>query len=353
MTQKNSPIRTGLCAFGMSGRVFHAPFLHCLPQFELAAVVERHQKKAEALYPEVRSYGSIEELLADDTISLVVVNTPNVTHYEYVTAALNAGKDVLVEKPFTATVAQAEALVALAREKQRFLCVYQNRRLDSDFQTVRQVLQQGYLGRLIDIEIHYDRYRPQLNEIKKHKEKPEHGVGLIYDLGAHLVDEAIVLFGKPDAVFAVVQSHRPGSQVDDYMDVKLLYDQFTCSLTSSLLVKEPPAGYTLHGTMGSFIKSRADTQEGELIKGVSPCTPQWGIEPESEWGLLHYMTPEGEQIRKNYPSLPGRYPDFFVQLAAALQEGGPTPVALEDSVLNIRIIEAAIQSSSRREVVRL
>lgn len=353
MTQEKSVIRTGLCAFGMSGRVFHAPFLDCLPQFELAAVVERHQKKAAALYPDIRSYGTIEEMLGDDTISLVVVNTPNVTHYAYVAAALNAGKDVLVEKPFTATVAQAEALVALAKEKQRFLCVYQNRRLDSDFQTVRQVVQEGYLGQLIDAEIHYDRYRPALNEIKKHKETPEHGVGLIYDLGAHLVDEAIVLFGKPDAVFAVVQSHRPGSQVDDYMDVKLLYDQFTCSLKSSLLVKEPPAGYTLHGTMGSFIKSRADVQEGDLINGISPCTPGWGLEPESEWGLLHYDTADGQQMREHYASLRGRYPDFFVQLAAALQQGSPPPVALEDSVLNIRIIEAALASSRRREVVRL
>lgn len=337
----------------MSGKVFHAPFIHCLPQFELAAVVERHQKKAAEIYPNVQSYGSIEELLADDSISLVVVNTPNLTHYEYATAALNAGKNVLVEKPFTATVAEAEALVALAQEKQRFLCVYQNRRLDSDFQTVRQVLQEGYLGELIDMEIHYDRYRPALNQIKKHKEKPAHGVGLVYDLGSHLVDEAVVLFGQPKAVFAVIQSHRPGSLVDDYMDVKLLYDQFTCSLKSSLLVTEPPPGYTLHGTLGSFIKSRADTQEGELINGVSPCTPGWGREAESEWGLLHYHTVEGQEVSKRYPSLEGNYPGFFVQLAAALQDGGPTPVPLEDSVLNIRILEAALQSSSRQEVVRL
>jgi predicted dehydrogenase len=352
MPENNMVIRTGLLAYGMSGQVFHAPFLNCMPEFDFTGVVERHQKKARDLYPDVRSYDSVEALLADRDITLVVVNTPNTTHYDYVKKALEAGKHVVVEKPFTATVGQAESLVEIAAGAGRFLCVYQNRRWDSDFLTVKDVMDKGLLGKLIEAELHYDRYRIAINDKKKHKEVPDTGVGLLYDLGPHLVDEAIVLFGKPRAVFAIVQSHRPDSLVDDYFDIKLLYNKFTCTLKSSLLVREQLPGYVMHGTLGSFVKARADIQEAELQAGVSPCSPGWGEEPEASWGILHTER-EGRVIREPYPSVVGDYREFFRGVHAALVSNDPPPVPLADSILNMRILEAAQQSSREMGAVEL
>jgi predicted dehydrogenase len=352
MAENNSIMRTGLCAFGMSGRLFHAPFLSCLDGFEFSAVVERHARRAQEVYPGVTTYNSVEAMLADDSLDLIVVNTPNVSHYTYAKKALEAGRHVVVEKPFTATSAQAEELIRLAADRNRFLCVFQNRRWDSDFLTVKEIIGKKLLGPLIEAEIRYERYRIKLNDQKKHKEKPEEGVGLIYDLGPHLIDEAVVLFGKPGAVSAIVQRHRPGSLVDDYFDIRLLYPDFTCILKSSLLVRENLPGYILHGTLGSFLKSRADVQEAALLEGVSPCTPGWGEEPESEWGLLHTER-DGREIRERYPSLPGDYRQFFLSVRAALQQGEPSPVALADSLLNIQIIEAALAAGRENRAIPL
>lgn len=320
--------------------------------FTFAAVVERHDKKAFERYRDVHSYDTVDALINDDTLELIVVNTPNVTHYPYAKAALEAGHHVVVEKPFTATVEQASELIALARDRGLLLTVFQNRRWDGDFLTVKEVIEENLLGELVEAEIHYDRYRPELNEIKKHKEIPDPGVGNIFDLGPHLIDEALVLFGKPEAVFAVVQQHRPASRVDDYFDIKLLYPQFTCTLKSSVLVREPGPGYIVHGQEGSFLKRWVDVQEEALIAGQSPCQPDWGKEAESDWGLLH-TTIKGLEVRKRYPSVPGDYPAFFRGLYRALREGGPPPVLLEDSLLNMRIIEAALESQRSRMAVPL
>lgn len=352
MSESVSPIRTGLCAFGMSGKVFHAPFLHCMQQFTLAAVVERHEKKAGEFYPEIISYSSVAELLSDDSIPLVIVNTPNITHYEYVKQALGAGKNVIVEKPFASTRRQTEELIKQAEKKKNFLCAYQNRRWDSDFLTVKKIIDERLLGDLIEAEIHYDRYRIGLNVKKPHKEKPDQGVGNIYDLGPHLIDEAIVLFGKPNGVFAIIQSHRPHSLVDDYFEIKLLYKNFTCTLKSSLLVREPQAGYVVHGVKGSFIKTRSDLQEYNLQEGMSPCREDWGEEPEKDWGILHTEI-NGQVIRQKYPSVPGNYAEFYRRVYYSLTAKREPPVSLKDSLLNMKIIEAAYKSSRNREVVEL
>jgi predicted dehydrogenase len=352
MTENIHPIRTGLCAYGMSGQVFHAPFLHCMPEFSLAAVVERHQKKAAIRYPGIHTYNSIEEMLADHSLELIVVDTPNTTHYDYAKKALEAGKHVIVEKPFAPTFSQAKELVDLAGKMQRFLTVFQNRRWDSDFLTVREVIEKKLLGTLIEAEMHYDRYRLELNDQKKHKEKPGPGVGNIYDLGPHLIDQAIVLFGKPRAVFSIVQTHRPDSLVDDYFEIKLLYDGFTCTLKSSLLVREALPAYIIHGETGSFVKSRSDIQEAELQKGLSPCTPGWGEEPAKDYGTLHTEI-NHEVIRQRYPSLPGDYKTFYKQVYASLYLNASPPVPLADSLLNIQIIEAALQSSREKIIVEL
>lgn len=343
------PIKTGLCAYGMSGQVFHAPFLHCLKEFTFSAVTERHHKKAKERYPEVKSFASVEEMIQEETLELIIVNTPNVTHFDYAKKALLAGKHVVVEKPFAATTEEAKALIKLAEEKNRLLVAFQNRRWDSDFLVVQKVIQEKKLGKLIEAEFHYDRYRIALNAKKEHKEKAEQGVGLIYDLGPHLIDQAIALFGKPESVFARVQHHRPQSVVDDYFDIHLLYPHFNCTLKASLLVKEGVPAYVLQGTEGSFLKSRSDIQEKLLQKGESPCTPDWGKEPEDQQGIWAHG--EGERMRLASPE--GNYSGFFEAVYQSIRNGQSTPIPLSESLLNMEIIEAAFMSEKESRVVQL
>jgi len=345
------PIQTGLCAYGMSGQIFHAPFLSCMEEFDFVAVTERHTKKAGARYPQVTSYASVDEMLNNPELELIIVNTPNVTHFEYAKNALLAGKHVVVEKPFAATDEEAKILVTLAKEQSKSLMVYQNRRWDSDFKIVKKVIEEKKLGSLIEANIHYDRYKMEPSA-KKHKEKADPGVGLIYDLGPHIIDQAIALFGKPKAVFARVQHHRPESLVDDYFSIQLLYPNFNCTLKSSLLVREQGPGYILHGTEGSFLKSRSNFQEDRLKEGISPCNSDWGEEPEEDKGLLH-TTQEGETIRQYISSPKGDYKGFYKAVYQHIREGQPFPIPLSDVLLNMRIIEAAIKSQENKMVVNL
>jgi predicted dehydrogenase len=293
----------------------------------------------------------VEDMLSDDNLELIVVNTPNVTHFEYAKKTLYAGKHVIVEKPFTATAEQAEELIRIANEVDKQLVVFQNRRWDSDFQVVQQVVEGQRLGKLIEAEFHYDRYRIEPSA-KDHKERPDNGVGLIYDLGPHLIDQAVVLFGKPQHVFARVRHHRPGSEVDDYFMIQLLYGDFTCTLKASLLVLEPIPAFVLHGTKGSFQKTRADVQEMDLDHGKSPCEPGWGKEPESEQGLLHTRE-NGKKVRRRISAPLGCYQEFYRKVYQCLRDDAPSPVPLEDSLLNMRIIEAALKSQKNAAVVEL
>ena len=351
MAENKRPIVTGLCAFGMSGRMFQAPFLHAMDEFSLHAVVERHAKRVANTYPDIRSYDSVEAMLADPAIELVVVNTPNVDHFEHVRLALLAGKHVVVEKPFAVTSAQAAEMVELAARQDRKLVAFQNRRWDSDFLAVQQVVSEKLLGQLIEAEFHYDRYEQGLSA-KAHKEIDHQGTGVVYDLGPHLVDQAICLFGRPDGVFAVLRTHRPGSVVNDYFDITLLYGSLTVRLKSSLRALEPVPAFVLHGTEGSFLKSRADVQADLLDQGISPNIADWGREPAAEHGVLHTCV-QGNEERRRFPSPAGSYQSFFAGVYRHLRDGAPAPVALADTLLNVRIIEAAVESNRRQAWVTL
>src|SRR6187402_2831851 len=217
-----TPIKTALLSFGMSGRVFHAPFLHLNPGFELYAIWEREKNLSKALYPDIRVYRSFEEILQDEAVELVVVNTPNYTHYEFTKAVLKAGKHAVVEKPFTVTVEEGLELASLALEVGKKIAVYQSRRYDSDSKTVKKLVEEGLLGAIVEVELHYDRYTVALSP-KVHKETPGPGRGLLYDLGSHLLDQVLQLFGMPEAVFADIGIIRPISKVDDYMELVLYY----------------------------------------------------------------------------------------------------------------------------------
>jgi predicted dehydrogenase len=344
-------INTALLSFGMSGQVFHAPFLNVHDGFNFYAVWERTKNLAQEKYPSVKTFRSLDELLDDKSIELVVVNTPSVTHYEYAKACLNGGKNVIVEKPFTSTIEEGEELIKLAKEKSKLLSVYQNRRYDSDYKAIKKVVDEHLLGTLIEAEFHYDRFTEQLS-YKVHKETPTPGVGIVYDLGSHLIDQALTLFGMPASVFADIDILRPGSKVDDYFELLMFYDHFRVRIHSSLLVREPLPAYIIHGTKGSFIKAKTDVQEIALQAGNIPNTPDWGKEPENEQGLLH-TEKDGKIIREYLPSFQGNYMDYYDGIYKALRLGQAPPVTAEEGLNVIKIITAAHESSRVKKVVKM
>tara|TARA_R110002050_G_C8924915_1_gene511658 strand:+ start:1000 stop:2049 length:1050 start_codon:yes stop_codon:yes gene_type:complete len=344
-------INTALCSFGMSGWVFHGPFIDVHPDFNLYAVFERTKNLAKEKYSNIKTFRSLEELLKDDAIDLVIVNTPNITHYEYTKKCLEAGKHVVVEKPFTVTSTEAEELVALAEKQNVKLSVFQNRRWDSDFKTVKNVIEQGVLGNIVEAEFHYDRFDPELS-YKIHKETPTEGVGSLYDLGSHIIDQALQLFGMPNSVFATLDSFRDNSEVGDYFDVKLYYHSHYVSLKSSYFVREPLPAYSIHGTTGSFVKSKADIQETELQKEIKPNTANWGMEPESERGLLHTLK-DGKSKKELIETEQGDYMAYYNGINEAVINNKPLPVSAEEATNVIKVIEAAIQSNQEKKVINL
>jgi len=345
------PIKTALLSFGMSGRVFHAPFISLHNGFELAGAWERSNKTIHEFYPNAKSYASLEALLSDDSIELVIVNTPTYTHYEYTKKALLANKHVVVEKAFTTNVAEAEELKALAAKQHKKIAVYQNRRWDSDFKTFKQVIDSKVLGNLCEVQIHYDRFNLALSP-KQHKEVPGPGAGILKDLGPHLIDQALFLFGMPQSVFADIRITRAVSSVDDYFEILLYYPSLRVQLKAGYIIKEVLPSFIAHGTQGSFIKSRADVQEANLLKGLKPNLTDWGIEPETEQGILN-RDKDGISIREKVKTLQGNYYEYYDGVYQALKNNSAMPVTEDDGVNVMKIIEAALNSNEQKRVVNL
>jgi scyllo-inositol 2-dehydrogenase (NADP+) len=345
------PIKTALLSYGMSGRLFHAPFLHVLPHFDFYAVWERSKNLAQEKFPNTKTYRSLEELLADDLVELVIINTPNYTHYEYTKKVLQAGKHAIVEKPFVVKVEEGEELLELAKQKGTILSAYQNRRFDSDYKTVKKIVDEEWLGEIVEAEFHFDRYKEDVS-VKPHKEVPGPGTGALFDLGSHIIDQALQLFGWPQAVFADIRIIRPVSKVDDYFEVLLYYPNLRVRLHSSYLVREALPGYILHGSKGSFIKAKTNVQEEALDKEILPQGDEWGVEPETEKGFLH-TEKNGEIVRKHLTSEIGNYADYFTGIYKAIRENAIVPVTAEDGLNVIRIINAAYQSSQEKQVINL
>ena len=343
-------INTALCSFGMSGSVFHAPFIDLHPGYNLYAIWERSKNLASEKYPGIKTYRSLEDLLNDNAIELVVVNTPSFTHFDYAKKSLLAGKHVIVEKPFTATATEANELIALAKQQNKKISVYQNRRYDSDYKLFKKVLDEKWLGEVMEAEIHYDRYNPGLSP-KVHKETAGPAVGSVYDLGSHLIDQALTLFGMPKAVFADIFSMRPDSHVDDYFEILLYYPSFRVRLKSTYYAREPQ-GFIIHGKKGSFLKSRADVQETALQARQLPGSENWGIEPENQKGLLH-TEKDGKVIREYIASLKGNYMEYYDSIFEAIRNNKPLPVTAEEGRNVIRIIEAAYQSNKEKKMVEI
>jgi predicted dehydrogenase len=330
-------VSAGICSYGMSGKLFHAPFIHAHPGYELSAIVERHNHDSKERYPDAKLYRSVEELCADKDLELIVVNTPTHLHFEHAKMLLKAGKNMVIEKPFAITVKEAEELAALAEKNKLFLSVYQNRRYDGDYRAVKDVLQKGLLGEIREVEIRYDRYRPAFGG-KPHKEGNMPGAGNLYDLSPHLVDQAIQLFGFPKALFADIIKMRDDVGVPDYFEML------------TVIARESTYAYVLHGMKGSFLQQRSDMQEQQLQAGIKPSLESWCPAPSSPDGLLHTEI-NGEVVRKETTSSPGNYMGYYDDVYKALNGQGPNPVPAGDGIKNTRIIEAALESMKEKRII--
>jgi predicted dehydrogenase len=337
-----APIKTGLMAYGMSGRVFHAPFISAHHGFELRAVVERHKKKAAHDYPSILSYDKTEDLLNDKEIELIIINTPNNTHVELAKLALQAGKHVLVEKPIAASVAEVKQLYDLARRVNKYLMVYQNRRWDSDFLSVKEVIESGRLGELIEVHFRFDRYKAMLSPKTFKETKSMAPNGLVYDLGPHLIDQAISLFGRPLSFKKTTGKYREGSEVPDYFNYHLAYpNQLNVFLTSGLLIAEPLPSFVIHGTLGSYIKARVDVQEAQLDSGMAPTDPGYGTEPAGSEGKLVTIGLDNQKIIEYIPSDKGEYMHLFQAVYHMIRDHWLYPITEEHIAWQVELLEAA------------
>ena len=332
-------IKTGILSFGMSGKIFHSPFLQIHNGFELIAVVERSVKTAHLSFPEIKSYDTVDELIADPEIELVVVNTPNATHFEFALKAIQSGKHVLLEKAFTVTSAQARKLFQEANKYNRYILPYQNRRFDSDFMSVKAVIESGKLGRLVEVHIRYDRFRDTIGP-KVAKETPVPGSGLMYDLGPHLLDAVISIFGKPLRWTKTLGHFRVNTLVDDYAHFHLEFpEELQVFLTASMLVVDAQPAFVIHGTKGTYVKQRADSQEKQLLDGMSPANPLFGIEEAGKEGLLTTISDNGIKTQEIIPSIKSSYINLFEQVYQTIRHGKPYPIKESQILEQLEILE--------------
>lgn len=341
------PIRTGLIGYGTAGAVFHAPLIAAASGLRLTAIASRRAEEIARDFPEAKAYENPQSLIDDPDIELVVIATPNETHAALARAALEAGKHVVVDKPFTLDAGEAEALIALADAAGRKLSVFQNRRWDSDFLTVRRLVDDGRLGEIAYYEAHFDRFRPEIKQGWRETEAP--GAGLLYDLGAHLIDQALVLFGLPHAVTADVARQRAAARADDYFHVVLDYGRRRAVLHASVLVRDPGPRYLVHGDGGSFVKYGIDSQEAALREGRRPGGEGWG---EDDPALFGRFT-DADGTAATIDSLPGRYTAYYDGIAASIRDDAPLPVEAREARDVIRVIEAAQISARERRTILL
>jgi predicted dehydrogenase len=355
------PIRTAICSYGYSTRIFHEPYISTLPEyFALRAFVERNNCYSKERYPSARIYRSCEELFAAEDIDLVVVNTPSPTHFDYARKALEAGKHVVVDKPFTATSEEAETLINLSKQKNLVLTVFHNRRWEGELIALKQIVDQKMLGKLIDGEFRFERFKNKPNP-KAHKEEPLSGNGLMYELCTHLIDQALFLFGKPESVYAEICKERVFSKIDDYCAITLYYgNQFRLLIKSSLLVADVGPSYILNGHSGSFVKYRANILEEQLVEGIRSGERNFGKEDVATAARLTLLQADGSLSTVTHASPDSSYAGFYRQLGEAIRdnrEGNPrcakAPVEPEDARIGIQIIEAAYESAKQRRIIDL
>jgi len=337
-------INTGIIGFGLSGKIFHAPFLHTHSGFNLKKIVERNCVESKKIYPYVEVVPDYQNLIKDKTLDLIAVCTPNMLHFYMVKEILKAGKHAIVEKPFTTTSKEADELIKIAKKKKRNIFVYQNRRWDGDFLTIKKILDGNLLGDLYEYEAYFDRYRPELSTNWRDENIP--GSGILYDLGAHLIDQALNLFGHPDKLNADIQLQRKNSSVDDYFRIELNYPNLEVVLTAGKLVEELGPRFILKGQKGTFTKFGIDPQEDALKKGLMPDSENWGKEGKEDWGIMDAII-EGKYCNCQIETLPGNYMGFYDNVYDVIINNNKIIVRPEEARNVIKIIEMAFDNSKK------
>ncbi len=341
-------INVGIVGFGLSGEIFHAPLIQSVKGMEILKIVSSDPHKVRRKFPKMEVVSSIEDLLSDERIDLVVITTPNSTHYSFAKQSLLAGKHVVVEKPFVIKTEEAKDLVETASSQNKLLSVFHNRRWDSDYLTVKQCIESGAMGEIYLYEAHFDRYRPEVSE--RWREQVGPGTGMLYDLGSHLIDQALYLFGNPISVYGDVVAQRVGSLVDDYFHIVLSYERKRVILHSGSIVRNPGPKFQVHGSKGSFIKYGLDSQEASLRQGKMPGSPDWGRDQEKWYGEL--TTQIGEQwTTKKIETMPGSYEKFYQGIYHSITHNAPLPVNANEAMNTIKVIELAKKSSLEKKTV--
>jgi predicted dehydrogenase len=364
-TASTQPIRSAVLGYGLAGRVFHCPFVAAVPGLELSAIVVANPDRAAAAaarYPQARILPTAEAAFNDPTIDLIVIGTPNDTHFDLASAALKAGKHVVIDKPFAATSAEARALITLAASIGKIVAPFHNRRHDGDFLTLQQLIADNTLGRVVQVISRFDRYRP-LQRPNTWKESAGPANGNLYDLGPHLIDQAVALFGLPTHITANIRHERDATDIDDAGEVILDFTlasghslRYTCG--ESMLAPDPAPRYRVHGTLGSYTKFGVDQQEPALIAGAVPPMlgndAPWFYEPEANWGTLTLATKLTEPVevsRAKHPTFPGDYRLFYANVRDAIHGTAPLAIPSEDGFRIIRLLELAIQSSKEQRTL--
>ena len=349
----NEEINVGLIGFGMAGQIFHAPVIACVEGLNLKAIQTSNKENIEIArrkYPDAEIIGNTSALLIREDIDLIVVATPNYTHFELAKDALLANKHVIVDKPLTAKFSDAAELMELAESRNKILTVHQNRRWDSDFLTVQKVLKSNLLGRLVEMEIHYDRFRNTLRE-NTWKEENLDGTGILYDLGSHLIDQAQTLFGLPQSITADIRTQRKDSKIIDNFELILDYKDLKVTLKGGMLVREPLPRYILLGEQGSFVKYGLDVQEEDLKIGKTPLnTINWGIEPRNIWGKINTEF-NGVHFVGEVESEAGNYCVYYENVRDAIWGNAGLAVTATQAANTIKIIELAMQSHAEKRTV--
>lgn len=354
MQMKNN-FNVGLIGYGMGGKLFHAPILTSVAGLNLVKIRETKTpniKDASEKYPKAQIVASSSDILEDKAVDLVVITSPNHTHFSIAKEALNAGKHVVVDKPFTVSSREADELIALAKKQDRILSVYQNRRFDSEFKTVQKILDSKILGNLVEYEVHFDRFRNYIKpETWKEEEKP--GTGLLFDLGSHLIDQALFYFGMPETVYADLRIQRKGGKIIDNFEVILNYQALKVTLKAGMLVREIGPRITLLGDMGTYQSYGMDVQEADLQAGIFPNEKEgWGVASEELWGTLNTEI-NGLNFRGKVPTEKGDYREYYQNIYDVLSGKEALKVTAEQGRNTILVIEAAMQSNAEKRVVSL
>ena len=346
-------IRVGLVGYGFAGQTFHAPVLSAVPGLVLAGIASSQPQKAQADWPGVPVEPDATALFSRADIDLVVVATPNAQHHPIAKAALEAGKHVVVDKPFTLDAAEARELAGLARRRGRLLSVYQNRRFDADYLTLRDVLASGQIGRPVYFESHFDRFRPEVRARGREQAVP--GAGLWVDLGAHLLDQAVQLFGKPDTLQLDIAALRDGARVEDHFHALLRYQSGSHAplrvvLHATTLAAHAAPRYVLHGTRGSYVKHGVDPQEDALRAGGRPGSDDWGVDPSP--GELKVMAIENWVRDGTVPNRRGNYVDYYAAVRDAILGIAPNPVPPDEAVALMELLDLGAQSAAEGRTLR-